>query len=333
MKRRVLGSENFEVSAIGLGCMGMSFAYGKSDEQQAIATLHRAFDLGVDFLDTAEVYGPFTNETLIGKALKGRGGKIKVATKFGFDITEHGEGWQRIVGVNSKPESIRQRVEASLRRLDIDAIDLLYQHRIDPAVPVEDVVGVMADLVREGKALHLGLSEVSVATLTRACAVHPISAVQSEYSLWSRDPEQGILAACQQLNVGFVPYSPLGRGFLSGKMPDPSTLDADDYRRGLPRFQQQALEHNQRLVQQLSEMALGYHCSAAQLALAWVLAQGAHIVPIPGARQIAHLEDNCRAVELTLATADIATLDTLFSPGNVMGERYNALEFSLVDHD
>ncbi|WP_437613480.1 aldo/keto reductase [Erwinia sp. V71] len=331
MKRRVLGSENFEVSALGLGCMGMSFAYGKADEKQAINTLHRAFDLGIDFLDTAEIYGPFTNEILIGKALKGRRGNIKIATKFGFQIGEQGEGLERITGINSQPEHIRQVVEASLQRLDVEVIDLLYQHRIDPTVPIEEVVGVIADLVREGKVLHLGLSEVSVATLNRACAVHPITAVQSEYSLWSRDPEQGILAACQQLNVGFVPYSPLGRGFLSGKMPDLASLEAGDFRRGLPRFQPQALEHNQQLVQQLKDMAAKYHCSAAQLALAWVLAKGEHIVPIPGARQIAHLEDNCRAVELVLAAADIAVLDTLFIRQNVMGERYNALEMSLVE--
>lgn len=331
MKKRTLGREGLQVSAVGLGCMGMSFAYGASDEQQAINTLHRAFDLGVDFLDTAEVYGPFTNELLLGRVLKGHQRKVKVATKFGFHITDEGEGWERIKGVNSRPEHIRTVVEASLQRLNIEAIDLLYQHRPDPAVAVEEVVGMMADLVREGKVLHLGLSEISSETLQRAQAVHPIAAVQSEYSLWSRDPEQELLATCRRLGVGFVPYSPLGRGFLTGKVAAASTLAEDDFRRYLPRFQQQAWEHNQQLVMQLKEIAQGYQASPAQLALAWVLAQGENIVPIPGARQLAHLEDNCAAADLVIKAGDIATLNTLFAPANIAGERYSEQEFALVE--
>lgn len=331
MKKRTLGSENLQVSAIGLGCMGMSFAYGQpGDEKQAINTLHRAFDLGVDFLDTAEVYGPFTNEILLGKALKGRRNKVKIATKFGFHITEEGEGWERIKGVNSQSDNIRAVVEASLQRLGVEVIDLYYQHRLDPAVPVEEVVGTMADLVREGKVLHLGLSEISSDTLRRAHAVHPITAVQSEYSLWSRDPEHRLLATCRQLNVGFVPYSPLGRGFLSGKLP---VLGADDFRHYLPRFQNEALAHNMALVEQLKEMANGYSSSAAQLALAWVLAKGEDIVPIPGASKIPHLEDNCRAVDIRLAADDLTQLDRLFARGNIIGERYTGQEFALVERD
>lgn len=331
MKRRTLGHQGLEVSAIGLGCMGMTFAYGKSDEQQAINTLHRAFDLGVDFLDTAEVYGPFDNEELLGKALKGRREQIKVATKFGFNILPQGEGWERIKGVNSQPANIRKVAEASLKRLNIEAIDLFYQHRPDPAVPVEEVMATLADLVREGKILHVGLSEVSSETLRRAHAIHPVSALQSEYSLWSRDVEHDVLATCQQLNIGFVPYSPLGRGFLTGKLAAPSTLDERDYRRTLPRFQPDALAHNEKLVGQLGEMAAGYNSTTAQLALAWVLAKWQHIVPIPGARKIAHLEDNCRAADIVLMAEDVALLDQLFSPENIAGERYSENEFALVE--
>jgi len=329
MKRRLLG--NLEVSAVGLGCMGMSFAYGKSDEQQALATLHRAFELGVDFLDTAEVYGPFENEKLLAKALKGYGGKIKVATKFGFNITDQGEGWERIKGVNSQPANIRKVAEASLKRLNVETIDLFYQHRPDPAVPVEEVMSTLADLVREGKILHVGLSEVSGETLRRAHAVYPVTALQSEYSLWSRDVENSVLPVCRELNIGFVPYSPLGRGFLTGKMAAPSTLDDQDYRRGLPRFQPEALAHNAQLVAQLTAMAADYHSTAAQIALAWVLAKGPNIVPIPGARKIVHLEDNCGAAEIALAADDVTLLDRLFSRENVAGERYSDNEFALVE--
>ncbi|ORM65179.1 aldo/keto reductase [Pantoea rwandensis] len=330
MQQRQLGSQGLQVSALGLGCMGMSFAYGQNDEKQALNTLARAFELGVNFLDTAEVYGPFTNEMLLAKAIKGRS-DIKVATKFGFRITDHGEGWERITGANSEPAHIRRAVEGSLQRLGVETIELLYQHRLDPAVPIEDVVGVMADLVREGKVKYLGLSEVSSATLRRAQAVHPISALQSEYSLWTRDPEQEILATCRELNIGFVPYSPLGRGFLTGKFPAAATLAEDDFRRYLPRFQQDAQAHNQKLVNQLSEMAAGYDATAAQLALAWVLAKGDDIVPIPGASKIANLEQNCAAASLMLQAADITALDVLFNPQNIQGERYTESEFMMVD--
>ncbi|MBP2196505.1 aldo/keto reductase [Pantoea cypripedii] len=330
MQQRQLGNQGLQVSALGPGCMGMSFAYGPNDEQQALNTLARAFELGVDFLDTAEVYGPFTNEILLAKALKGRK-DIKVATKFGFRINEQGEGWERVTGANSDPAHIRRAVEGSLQRLGVESIDLLYQHRLDPAVPIEEVVGVMADLVREGKVKYLGLSEVSPATLRRACAVHPISALQSEYSLWTRDPEQEIFAVCRELNIGFVPYSPLGRGFLTGKFPAAATLAEDDFRRYLPRFQQDAQTHNQKLVNQLTELAAGYDATPAQLALAWVLAKGEFIVPIPGASKIAHLEQNCAAAALQLSSADISALDVLFDPQQIQGERYNASEFVLVD--
>lgn len=330
MQQRQLGNQGLKVSALGLGCMGMSFAYGQNDEKQALDTLARAFELGVNFLDTAEVYGPFTNETLLAEAIKGRH-DIKVATKFGFRITEQGEGWERITGANSQPAHIRRAVEGSLQRLGVETIELLYQHRIDPAVPIEDVVGVMADLVREGKVKYLGLSEVSSATLRRAQSVHPISALQSEYSLWTRDPEEEILATCRELNIGFVPYSPLGRGFLTGKFPAAATLAEDDFRRGLPRFQQDAQAHNQKLVNQLSEMAAGYDATAAQLALAWVLAKGDDIVPIPGASKIVNLEQNCAAASLVLQATDITALDALFDAKNIQGERYTANEFSMVD--
>ncbi len=333
MKRRTLGSQGFEVSAIGLGCMGMTFAYGHNDRQQAINTLHRAFDLGVDFLDTAEVYGPFNNEELLAEALKGYQGRIKVATKFGFNITDQGEGWERIKGVNSQPANIRAVAEASLKRLNVETLDLFYQHRPDPAVPIEAVMGTLADLVREGKIQHIGLSEVSSETLRRAQAVYPVTALQSEYSLWSRDVEQGVLATCQQMNIGFVPYSPLGRGFLTGKLPDPDTLDAFDYRRTLPRFQPDALAQNNKLLAQLAEMASGYGATSAQIALAWVLAKGQNIVPIPGASKIANLEDNCKATEIALAAGDVSHLDRLFSVGNIAGERYNPGEFGLVERD
>lgn len=256
---------------------------------------------------------------------------MTVATKFGFSISGAGQGWENMTGVNSQPQHIREAVEGSLTRLGTDHIDLLYQHRFDPAVPIEDVVGTMADLINEGKVRYLGLSEVSAATLRRACAVHPISALQSEYSLWTRDPEQGILATCRELNVGFVPYSPLGRGFLTGKLAAVTDLDPHDFRRGLPRFQQQSQQHNQKLVDQLMEMARGYGISAAQLALAWVLAKGEDIVPIPGASKVHHLEENCAAASVALKKVDIDMLDTVFAPENIRGERYANAEYGMID--
>ena len=268
MKTRYLGKEKFQVSALGLGCMGMSFAYGGAEESQAINTIHAAVDMGVTFLDSAEVYGPFDNEVLVGKAIKGIRDKVQIATKFGFRILPTGQGLERMAGVDSRPEHIREAVEGSLKRLNIETIDLLYQHRVDPAVPVEEVVGTMADLVKEGKIRHIGLSEVSAQTLRRACKVHPITAVQTEYSLWTREPEGGILKACRELGVGFVPYSPLGRGFLTGKITDPSLFAADDFRRNLPRFQAETMRKNQQLLDHLQQVAGRYDATLAQMALA-----------------------------------------------------------------
>lgn len=331
MKTRYLGKNKFQVSALGLGCMGMSFAYGGAEESQAINTIHAAVDLGVTFLDTAEVYGPFDNEELIGKAIKGLRDKVQIATKFGFHILPGGQGLERMAGVDSRPEHIRESVEGSLKRLNVETIDLLYQHRVDPTVPVEDVVGTMADLVKEGKILHIGLSEVSANTLRRACEVHPIAAVQTEYSLWTREPEENILKTCRELGVGFVPYSPLGRGFLTGKITDRSGFAEDDFRRNLPRFQHDAMRKNQQLLSQLRDLADKYRCTLAQLALAWVMSKGDDIVPIPGARQIAHLQDNAGAASLAISDVDIKLIDRIFTPDNIHGLRYTQGDFHLID--
>ncbi|HEX7988347.1 MAG TPA: aldo/keto reductase [Duganella sp.] len=331
MEQRKLGNGGLRVSAIGLGCMGMSFAYGGGDDAASARTLGRAVDLGVTFFDTAEVYGPYVNEELVGKALAGVRGKVQIATKFGFRILPHGRGMERMAGVDSRPGHIREAVAGSLRRLGVEAIDLLYQHRPDPSVPVEDVVGAMADLVREGKVLHLGLSEVSAATVRRAHAVHPIAAVQSEYSLWSRDPEPHVLPVCRELGIGFVPYSPLGRGFLTGAMTSTAALAPDDFRRGLPRFQDDALRGNLALVDRLREVAAGHGVTVAQLALAWLLHQGERIVPIPGARQIRHLEENAAAAAVTLGAADLAAIDAIFGAGSVHGARYAQGDLDLLE--
>lgn len=331
MKTRYLGKEKFQVSALGLGCMGMSFAYGGAEESQAINTIHAAVDMGVTFLDSAEVYGPFDNEVLIGKAIKGIRDKVQIATKFGFRILPTGQGLERMAGVDSRPEHIREAVEGSLKRLNIETIDLLYQHRVDPAVPVEEVVGTMADLVKEGKIRHIGLSEVSAQTLRRACKVHPITAVQTEYSLWTREPEGGILKACRELGVGFVPYSPLGRGFLTGKITDPSLFAADDFRRNLPRFQAETMRKNQQLLDRLQQVAGRYDATLAQMALAWVMSKGEDIVPIPGARKINHLRDNAAAADIMLSPEDILTIDHIFAAENVAGLRYNQGDFNLID--
>ncbi|MEV9066878.1 aldo/keto reductase [Klebsiella quasipneumoniae] len=331
MKTRYLGKEKFQVSALGLGCMGMSFAYGGAEESQAINTIHAAVDMGVNFLDSAEVYGPFDNEVLVGKAIKGIRDKVQIATKFGFRILPTGQGLERMAGVDSRPEHIREAVEGSLKRLNIETIDLLYQHRVDPAVPVEEVVGTMADLVKEGKIRHIGLSEVSAQTLRRACKVHPITAVQTEYSLWTREPEGGILKACRELGVGFVPYSPLGRGFLTGKITDPSLFAADDFRRNLPRFQAETMRKNQQLLDRLQQVAGRYDATLAQMALAWVMSKGEDIVPIPGARKINHLRDNAAAADIMLSPEDILTIDHIFAAENVAGLRYNQGDFNLID--
>lgn len=331
MKTRYLGKEKFQVSALGLGCMGMSFAYGGAEESQAINTIHAAVDMGVTFLDSAEVYGPFDNEVLVGKAIKGIRDKVQIATKFGFRILPTGQGLERMAGVDSRPEHIREAVEGSLKRLNIETIDLLYQHRVDPAVPVEEVVGTMADLVKEGKIRHIGLSEVSAQTLRRACKVHQITAVQTEYSLWTREPEGGILKACRELGVGFVPYSPLGRGFLTGKITDPSLFAADDFRRNLPRFQAETMRKNQQLLDHLQQVAGRYDATLAQMALAWVMSKGEDIVPIPGARKINHLRDNAAAADIMLSPEDILTIDHIFAAENVAGLRYNQGDFNLID--
>ncbi|MBX4839927.1 aldo/keto reductase [Klebsiella quasipneumoniae] len=331
MKTRYLGKEKFQVSALGLGCMGMSFAYGGAEESQAINTIHAAVDMGVTFLDSAEVYGPFDNEVLVGKAIKGIRDKVQIATKFGFRILPTGQGLERMAGVDSRPEHIREAVEGSLKRLNIETIDLLYQHRVDPAVLVEEVVGTMADLVKEGKIRHIGLSEVSAQTLRRACKVHPITAVQTEYSLWTREPEGGILKACRELGVGFVPYSPLGRGFLTGKITDPSLFAADDFRRNLPRFQAETMRKNQQLLDRLQQVAGRYDATLAQMALAWVMSKGEDIVPIPGARKINHLRDNAAAADIMLSPEDILTIDHIFAAENVAGLRYNQGDFNLID--
>lgn len=335
MQVRQLGSQGLQVSAVGLGCMGMSFGYsGAVQESEAISTLHQALALGCNFWDTAEVYGPYTNEVLLAKALKGRRDQVVVATKFGFDIAPESSGLagaDRMVGLDSRPAHIRAVVEASLKRLEIDSIDLLYQHRVDPNVPIEEVVGAMADLVRAGKVRFLGLSEPSAATLTRAHAVHPISAVQSEYSLWSRDVEQTSIPACKALGVGFVPYSPLGRGALTGKLPAPDALGSGDFRRGLPRFQADAWDANKALLDTLGTMAQARHCTAAQLALAWVLGQGDFIVPIPGASKERHLRENLLAADISLSAQELAEIGSAMHPSKVQGERYTEASLRLTN--
>ncbi|MFC5476349.1 aldo/keto reductase [Paraherbaspirillum soli] len=331
MKIRTLGRHGLNVSSLGLGCMGMSFAYGGADQAQSIRTLQHAVELGVTHFDTAEVYGPYVNEELVGRALQAVRGKVTIATKFGFKILPHGEGVARMAGVDSRPQHVREAVEGSLKRLGVESIDLLYQHRVDPQVPIEDTVGAMADLVRAGKVRHLGLSEVSAATLRRAHAVHPIAAVQSEYSLWSREPEREVLPACVELGVGFVPYSPLGRGFLTGKLNDTQGLAADDYRRTLPRFQDAAMHSNRTLIEALTVLADRRGCTPAQLALAWLLAQGEQIVPIPGARQIRHLEENVAAAGIALQADELVAIQAALAAERIVGQRYGEVELGMVE--
>lgn len=321
VKRRKLGRE-LEIFPVGLGCMGMSHAYGGQDEADAIRTLHRAVELGVDFFDTAEVYGPFTNEVLVGKGLRPLRDKVKIATKFGFRIEDAPDGPRQLPGLDSRPEHVRAVAEASLKRLGIETIDLFYQHRVDPDVPIEDTVGAMAALVKEGKVRTLGLSEASAETIRRAHAVHPIAAVQSEYSLWTRDPEGGVLATCRELGIGFVPFSPLGRGFLTGAITSAGQFGADDFRRKLPRFEEENIAKNLAAVERLKAFAADKGVTAAQLALAWVLAQGDFIVPIPGSRRIANLEANVSAASLALSADEVAAIGALISPDDVSGSRY-----------
>jgi aryl-alcohol dehydrogenase-like predicted oxidoreductase len=318
MERRKLGTQGLEVSAMGLGCMGMSEFYGRADEGEAIATIHRAIELGVDFLDTADMYGPFTNELLVGRAIAGRRDRVVLATKFGNERREDGS-W---VGINGKPEYVRRACEASLQRLGVDQIDLYYQHRVDKTVPIEETVGAMAELVEEGKVRYLGLSEASPETIRRAHEVHPISALQTEYSLWTRDPEGGALPTVRELGIGFVAYSPLGRGFLSGRFRSPDDFPADDFRRNHPRFQGDNFRHNLELVERVREIAEEKGVTPGQLALAWVLAQGKDIVPIPGTKRREYLEENVAATEIQLTPEDLARLDEAAPPGATSGDRY-----------
>ena len=330
MKTRKLGND-LTVSTIGLGCMGMSFAYGATDEAESIRTLHRAVDLGITFFDTAEVYGPFENEKLLGKALGPMRDKVTIATKFGFRIEAGVPAAQAIKGVDGRPEHAKAVAEASLKRLGTDVIDLYYQHRVDPEVPIEDTVGAMAELVREGKVRALGLSEASAATIRRAHKVHPIAAVQSEYSLWSRDPEADVLATCRELGIGFVPYSPVGRGMLTGALRKADDLEADDFRRSLPRFQAENFDANVRLVETLQALAEEKSVTAAQLALAWVVNQGDFIVPIPGARKLDHLEQNAAAAGITLSAEESSRLAEALSPALVAGNRYTDASLALTN--
>jgi aryl-alcohol dehydrogenase-like predicted oxidoreductase len=327
MKTRQLGRQGPRVSAIGLGCMSISQSYGVPNEPEGIATIHRALDLGVTLLDTADVYGPFTNETLVGRAIRGRKESILLASKCGLVASADG-GPNRVDG---SPDHIRSACAASLARLNVPCIDLYYLHRVDPKTPIEESVGAMAELVEEGKVRYVGLSEVHPNTLRRAHKVHPITAVQSEYSLWTREPEEGILGACRELGIGFVPFSPLGRGFLSGKLRSMEGLPGSDFRRGLPRFQAGNLERNLALVDRLAGMAREKACTPAQLALAWVLSRGSEVVPIPGTKHPAFVEENVAAVDLELSRSDLERMDREFRPDEVAGDRYGPSSRALVD--
>lgn len=333
IQTRTLGTQGLRSSALGLGCMGMSDFYGSVAERdgrgepESVATIHRALELGITMLDTADMYGPFTNEELVGRAIRGRRDRVVLATKFGImrDPTDPARR-----GVNGRPEYVRAACEGSLRRLGSDHIDLYYQHRVDPAVPIEETVGAMAELVRAGKVRYLGLSEAGAETLRRAHATHPISALQSEYSLWSRDVEDTTLPVCRELGIGFVAYSPLGRGFLTGRITRFDDLAPDDYRRSSPRFQGENFQRNLALVERVRELAARRGCTPGQLALAWVLAQGSDIVPIPGTRHVRHLEENVAAVEITLTPAELDAIESAFPKGAAAGPRYPEAMMQLV---
>jgi aryl-alcohol dehydrogenase-like predicted oxidoreductase len=329
MNRRTLGSQGLEVSAEGLGCMGMTWAYGKGDEQAGLRTIERALELGVSFLDTAEIYGPYTNEELVGRAIAGRREEVELATKFGFAVDPDNPSGRAVDG---RPENVRRAIDGSLRRLGTDHVDLYYQHRIDPEVPIEETVGAIGELVEAGKVRYVGLSEPSAETIRRAHRTHPVTAVQSEYSLWTRDPEDEVLSTVRELGIGFVAYSPLGRGFLTGAIRTLEDLPEDDWRRSNPRFQEEALEQNRQLADRVAELAEQIGATAAQVALAWVLAKGEDVVPIPGTKSPERLAENAAAVDLRLSSEQIAALDEAVSPDAVRGARYDDSGMEMLDN-